>query len=93
MFDLNLSRRALLFLPCLMALTCLSIAPAAAAVDSRVSGQSLLAADPLNPAAYIAYANWLEADGELLEAIEMLETGRHEGRRVGGPAGGAGAIL
>lgn len=56
---------------------CLMLAlPAEAAVRSRVEGEALIAARPLEPSSYEIYANFLSGNGAFKEAAEILEKGR-----------------
>jgi tetratricopeptide (TPR) repeat protein len=49
-----------------------------AEIDTKVEGQSLIAAEPLDPASYILFSRFLVEAGELDEAQEILETGRNK---------------
>lgn len=53
-------------------------AAAIAEIGSKVDGRSVIAEDPLDPAAYVNYSRYLVKIGELEEAEEVLETGRNK---------------
>jgi tetratricopeptide (TPR) repeat protein len=65
-------------LPLLAALL-MSVAPVGAApVTSRIDGEALVAESPTDPAAYVAYAEFLLGRGDLKGAEELLEIGRNK---------------
>lgn len=60
----------------LLAFCLMWMAPAEAAVRSRVEGDALIAAKPLEPSSYEIYAQFLSGNGAHKEAAEILEKGR-----------------
>ncbi len=70
------SLRLLLLTLGLLAL-CASAA-AAEGIQSRVAGQALIAENPDEPLSYLAYAEFLQENGDLKGAEEVLEVGRNK---------------
>jgi tetratricopeptide (TPR) repeat protein len=62
----------------ILLLACAPLAASGAAVGSDVDGKSLIAAAPADPSGYLQYAQWLQAGGDLEQAIATLETGRQK---------------
>jgi len=61
-----------------LALLCAAVNPVAASsltVSSRADGEALIAAAPREARNYLAYADWLEAQGDLQESAAVLEAG------------------
>ncbi len=54
------------------------LAGAAGGIASKVEGRSVIAENPLDPAAYINYSRFLVKIGELKEAEDILEIGRNK---------------
>ena len=60
-----------------LAAFCLVLASSVtAAVHSKVEGESLIAARPLEPSSYELYAKFLRSQGAYEEAAAILEKGR-----------------
>jgi len=52
-----------------------------AGIGSKVEGQALIAAEPLDPASYINYSRFLVQSGDLEAAQGVLETGRNKANK------------
>lgn len=71
-------RMATLLLPLLILLQGLVVTTEASNVTSRIDGEALVAENPSDPKAYVAYGEFLIDRGELKNAEEILEIGRNK---------------